>query len=189
MQNFCLSTDKISGKYDCPNCSHHSEARRFTLYPKLPRILIVQLSRFDNAMNKVKTATPTPSKLNCFCTVCIESRKNNDKMKHEYHLYGMIVHLGRTPKSGHYMAYVRSMKAASEKHSQCESRSCCQINAKLMDSNENNDTTTDNNWYICDDEQITIISQTDFDEKIKDEATLRTPYILFYARNDIIEAQ
>lgn len=58
-----------------------------------------------------------------------------------------------------------------------------------MDSNENNDTTTDNNWYICDDEQITIISQTDFDEKIKDEATLRTPYILFYARNDIIEAQ
>lgn len=97
----------------------------------------------------------------------------------------MIVHLGRTPTSGHYMAYVRGMKEASDPLTECESKICCKNNSKFSISNDH--TAIDESWYICDDDDITLISKTDFDEKIKNEATTRTPYILFYVRNDLLD--
>lgn len=185
MQKFCLSTEKLSEKYNCTTCDHKTEAKRQTIYPKLPRILIVQLSRFDNEMKKVKIEAPIPLTLKCFCTSCIENRKKQYLSEHLYHLYGMIVHLGRTPTSGHYMAYVRGMKEASDPLTECESKICCKNNSKFSISNDH--TAIDESWYICDDDDITLISKTEFDEKIKNEATTRTPYILFYVRNDLLD--
>lgn len=100
---------------------------------------------------------------------------------HEYRLYGIIVHLGIRPTSGHYMAYVRSLQEGMNLQNDCESKSCCKLNLK-PEKNED----MSHRWFICDDDTITKVQRAEFDAKMKGEATFKTPYILFYARNDLI---
>lgn len=92
------------------------------------------------------------------------------------------------------MAYVRSMKQQTDRHTNCPSTFCCEITKPTIQNCNNNnniddDTASDDSWYICDDDDITLVSMTDFEAKIKNEATARTPYILFYVRNDVLVTQ
>lgn len=182
-QNSCVTKDHFrdSEKMRCAECNRRTEGVKITTFPRLPRILIVQLSRFDNQMNKVNTATPIPNRLECFCSTCDEMPKGTRNEDHGYRLYGVIVHLGTTPNTGHYIAYVRSIEDNLKCH---ESDSCCRMKLNSMDQDRYSDNGT--KWYICDDDKISVISRFEFDEKIKSEASIKTPYILFYARNDLI---
>lgn len=172
-----MTNDSIVDEVHCADCSGYFSAQNNVFYRRLPRFLIVQLCRFDNDMNKIKTTTPIPFTMKCFCTSCINTADGDSQ--HEYHLYGILVHVGEKLKSGHYISYV---KASINNELVCPSQTCCQINAQLADGNPN-----ENDWFICDDDLITPISQTELQEKIRRESSQKTPYVFFYARSDALQ--
>ena len=47
---------------------------------------------------------PTPFTLDCFCT----ESSGSGGGRHKYRLYSVILHLGASLASGHYIAYVRA---------------------------------------------------------------------------------
>jgi len=64
-------------------------------------------------MSKVNEYMPTPLSLDCFCQQCCRLSENQSgsgdvRKKHTYQLYSVIMHLGATMASGHYVAYVRA---------------------------------------------------------------------------------
>lgn len=99
-----------SNKYWCEQCVRYNEARRSVHYEKLPRLLVLQLKRFSLSYgstvhtSKVNDYMPTPMQLDCFCEHC---QASPEAPLHSYKLYAIIMHLGATMASGHYVAYTR----------------------------------------------------------------------------------
>lgn len=98
-----------TNKYWCEQCLRYNEAKRCVRFETLPRLLILQLKRFSSGfgsvVSKVNEHMPTPLVLSCFCEKCMELEEN--ERPHRYELYGVIMHLGATMASGHYVTYVR----------------------------------------------------------------------------------
>ena len=95
-------------KYWCSECRRLNEAQRSVSYEVLPSVLVLQLKRFTTVASKTYVSKltdfiPTPFTLDCFCSEC-----NNGSSKHKYQLYSVILHLGASLASGHYIAYVRA---------------------------------------------------------------------------------
>lgn len=86
-----------------------TEAIRKISYPKLPRLLIIQLKRFSGGMEKINSYIPTPFTLQCFCSTCINDLGSQSAKEHEYQLYSVITHVGSTLQAGHYIAYTSSL--------------------------------------------------------------------------------
>lgn len=61
--------------------------------------------------SKVNDFMPTPMQLDCFCERC---QATPDSPIHSYKLYAIIMHLGATMASGHYVAYTRVCPSISE---------------------------------------------------------------------------
>lgn len=89
----------------------YTEAVRQITYPKLPRLLIIQLKRFSGGMEKINSYIPTPFTLQCFCSACCS--KCEKSKEHEYKLYSVITHVGATMCAGHYIAYTCSLNLNS----------------------------------------------------------------------------
>lgn len=64
-------------------------------------------------MAKVNDHMPTPFTLACFCEECQEIERKDDR-PHCYHLYAIIMHLGATIASGHYVAFVKTLDNSQE---------------------------------------------------------------------------
>ena len=114
-------TLRENNKYWCEECSRLNEARRSVQFELLPKVMVLQLKRFTTTgsksyMSKINDYIPTPFTMNCFCTECIPPSKpgmpppheSKTPPKHLYRLYAVIMHLGATLASGHYIAYVRA---------------------------------------------------------------------------------
>ena len=122
-------TLRESNKYVCEECRRKNEAQISVHYENLPKVLVLQLKRFTAAsgssksyMSKINDYFPTPFTLDCFCAQCMPHTKasasaagrraaasNGDSPKHHYRLYAVIMHLGASLASGHYIAYVRAL--------------------------------------------------------------------------------
>ena len=97
-------------KYWCSECRRLNEAQRSVSYESLPLVLVLQLKRFTTVASKTYVSKltdfiPTPLTLDCFCAEC---NSGNNSPKHKYRLYSVILHLGASLASGHYIAYVRA---------------------------------------------------------------------------------
>lgn len=186
-QESCLTKENLN-KIGCEVCRRRQEKMQSKSYPQLPRILIFHLGRFDNQLNKILTITPIPLELDCFCTLCVENRDSDECIDHKYLLYGAIVHLGVTARSGHYMAYARTFDNQPHQQQpkyQCNSSDCCQLKFEPLPSDQWNEA-GNGAWYNCNDELISVITETEFQTKINHEGSTNTPYILFYVRNDLL---
>jgi ubiquitin carboxyl-terminal hydrolase 1 len=111
-------TLRENNKYWCAECSRLNEAQRSVQYEVLPRIMVLQLKRFTatgnkNYMSKINDYIPTPLSMNCFCTECLQAG-GKEQPKHHYRLYAVIMHLGATLASGHYIAYVRASDSTGD---------------------------------------------------------------------------
>ncbi|XP_050303201.1 ubiquitin carboxyl-terminal hydrolase 1 [Anthonomus grandis grandis] len=108
----CCTSEKLSdqNKYFCENCNRYNEAQRTVLYEKLPNIMVLHLKRFTTSLSgvqKVNTFVPTPLEIRCFCEGC--SKMDSTKITpHRYRLSCVIMHLGASMASGHYIAYSRA---------------------------------------------------------------------------------
>lgn len=108
----CVTTEKLcdSNKYLCEKCDRYNEASREVLFEKLPNIMVLQLKRFttsSSGVQKVNTYLPTPLELECFCENCC-GIEDKESLPHRYQLCCVIMHLGGTMASGHYIAYVKA---------------------------------------------------------------------------------
>lgn len=108
-------------KYWCSECRRLNEAQRSVSYEILPTVLILQLKRFTTVASKTYVSKltdfiPTPFTMDCFC---IECSKQGSSPKHRYRLYSVILHLGASLASGHYIAYVRAGDTSSD-YFQCK---------------------------------------------------------------------
>lgn len=114
-QNLCITREhfRSENKYRCEECSGLTEAIRTVSYPKLPRLLIIQLKRFSGGMEKINSYIPTPFTLQCFCSDCMRAGSDTTKRLHVYKLYSVITHVGATLSVGHYIAYTCSLGADS----------------------------------------------------------------------------
>ena len=102
---------RSDNKYWCSECRRLNEAQRSVSYEVLPTVLVLQLKRFTTVASKTYVSKltdfiPTPFTLDCFCTEC--SRPGPGGGRHRYRLYSVILHLGASLASGHYIAYVRA---------------------------------------------------------------------------------
>ncbi len=107
-------------KYLCSECSRLNEAQHTVSYDVLPNILVLQLKRFTTAASRVHASKltdyiPTPLALDCFCQKC----RDGDGPRHKYRLYSVILHLGASLASGHYIACVRAADINGDYH-QCD---------------------------------------------------------------------
>lgn len=103
-------TLREANKYWCSECSRLNEAQRTVSYEVLPTVLVLQLKRFTTTasrtyVSKLTDYIPTPLIMDCFCQKC---RESPDGPIHKYQLYSVILHLGASLASGHYIAYVRA---------------------------------------------------------------------------------
>lgn len=109
-------------KYWCSECRRLNEAQRSVSYEVLPTVLVLQLKRFTTVASKTYVSKltdfiPTPFTLDCFCAEC--SGSGGGAAKHKYRLYSVILHLGASLASGHYIAYVRAGDSSTE-YFQCK---------------------------------------------------------------------
>ncbi|KNC22037.1 hypothetical protein FF38_14214 [Lucilia cuprina] len=114
IQNSCITREyfRNENKYRCEQCCGYTEAIRSISYEVLPRLLIIQLSRFSGGMEKINSYIPTSFTLQCFCSKCCELSDANKL--HIYKLYSVITHVGATMSVGHYIAYTCSLDWANE---------------------------------------------------------------------------
>ncbi|KAF5299260.1 hypothetical protein FQA39_LY02433 [Lamprigera yunnana] len=86
----CVTSEKLcdANKYLCDTCMRYNEASREVLFEKLPNIMVLQLKRFTTTAAGVQ-------------------KLQNGLSLHRYQLCCVIMHLGATMASGHYIAYVK----------------------------------------------------------------------------------
>uniref|UniRef100_A0A182PL05 USP domain-containing protein n=1 Tax=Anopheles epiroticus TaxID=199890 RepID=A0A182PL05_9DIPT len=109
-QDACITQEYFRGdnKYRCEVCSGYTEACRTISFDTLPRLLVLQLKRFNGDMEKINSYIPTPFVLQCFCAECLG--KSDDEKRHVYRLYSVITHVGARMSVGHYIAYTSSLQ-------------------------------------------------------------------------------
>lgn len=132
-QIMASETLRENNKYLCVECSRLNEAQRSVQYELLPKVLVLQLKRFTAAtnksafMSKINDFIPTPFTMNCFCTQCLPpdtplcppGEQRLLPPKHHYRLFAVIMHLGATLASGHYIAYVRASVDLNLDYARC----------------------------------------------------------------------
>lgn len=72
--------------------------------------MVLHLKRFTTSLSgvqKVNTYVPTPLEIRCFCESCSKTEKSKTT-PHKYQLSCVIMHLGASMASGHYIAYSRA---------------------------------------------------------------------------------
>ncbi len=131
-QIMASDTLRENNKYLCTECSRYNEAQRSVQYELLPKVLVLQLKRFTAANTKINDFVPTPFTMNCFCTQCLPPdgpQPPGERMppKHHYRLFAVIMHLGATLASGHYIAYVRASVDLNVDYSRCQTSSPPQL--------------------------------------------------------------
>lgn len=169
-----MTKEFMETKVQCETCEHLQEWTISKSYPQLPRVLIIHIARFGYDMKKIPTITPTPLEMDCFCTPCLKNHNRN----HKYRLYGVVIHLGISQRSGHYFTFARTFDPTQL---QCRSDTCCQMKFDQTETEGNN-----GNWFACNDDFVESLSQEGLNEHINVENSRYTPYLLFYVRNDLL---
>ncbi|KHG21118.1 Ubiquitin carboxyl-terminal hydrolase 25 -like protein [Gossypium arboreum] len=93
-----------NNKYKCENCKKLMAARKQLSIRQAPNILVVQLKRFEGIFGgKINRPVTFEEVLVLSSFMC----KASQDPRPEYSLFGTIVHLGSSPESGHYYAYIK----------------------------------------------------------------------------------
>ncbi|BGP22426.1 proteophosphoglycan ppg4 [Rhodotorula toruloides] len=103
LDNF-VRVDKLSGqnKYKCEKCKKLVNAEKYFAIEDAPLVLTVHLKRFSPTGRKITGQLRYPE------TLHLAPYMSNPNVGPSYRLYGIILHSGGGPHSGHYTSYVRS---------------------------------------------------------------------------------
>ncbi|KAJ4874085.1 Ubiquitin carboxyl-terminal hydrolase 25 [Raphanus sativus] len=93
-----------NNKYRCESCKKLVTARKQMSVLQAPNILVVQLKRFEGIFGGKIDKAITFSEILVLSSFMSKASKDPQP---EYKLFGIIVHSGFSPESGHYYAYVK----------------------------------------------------------------------------------
>ncbi|EGF77996.1 hypothetical protein BATDEDRAFT_13604, partial [Batrachochytrium dendrobatidis JAM81] len=109
LRNFS-SSEVLYGKnkFFCDTCNSLQEAEKRMKIKRLPNVLAVHLKRFKfqeqlGRYSKLSYQVSFPLELRLFNTA--DGAENADRL---YQLHGVVVHIGSSPQSGHYVALIKS---------------------------------------------------------------------------------
>ncbi|PVF96341.1 cysteine proteinase [Serendipita vermifera] len=96
--------ERLEGKnkYKCEKCNKPVNALKQITVHKAPEALCIQLKRFTPWGRKLTHPVAYSSNLS------LQDVMSEEQISPEYTLYGIIVHAGSTPNSGHYYAYIKN---------------------------------------------------------------------------------
>lgn len=142
-------------KYFCLNCRHLVEAKHSISINRLPRILVIHLKRFStHTVSKAMGNIAIPLSLS-FSQWTTPTCSNRSAI---YQLYSIVVHIGTSCQSGHYIILIRK--------STCDTCS------------------SDYNWILFDDDKVSQVSTNYVISLLSPTpASNATPYIVFYSSN------
>ncbi|CAF1036847.1 unnamed protein product [Didymodactylos carnosus] len=109
-QFICKETLSGENLYRCIKCKTLVQAtKRYTLH-KTPKILLINLKRFEFGKNshKLSHLVRYSEHLNIYPYLSEETQQTIKQQTSNYRLYAVLVHVGSSMHSGHYYAYVRS---------------------------------------------------------------------------------
>ena len=108
LQRFSEEEELDMNRYDCTECGKLTNATRQMKFAVAPKILVIQLKRFQRFLKGRKMATVKLEEIISFQDkLLLDSTMGNLSQKTRYSLKGIIVHQGKTLSNGHYIAYVR----------------------------------------------------------------------------------
>ena len=95
----------------CSQCHSVNSTKKIMNITALPRILVIQLSRF-RGLSKINNYVRFPKQAS------FKYKSGNNEYNKQYRVMGIVVHIGSSIANGHYMSYVRAgenwMKANDE---------------------------------------------------------------------------
>jgi hypothetical protein len=151
-----FKTIHFTGKnqYDCLSCKRKTDANQYLSFVFLPKVLCVQLKRFqfqDNSqLTKIQHFVSFPLELDCdllqnpfYVEKKREERRKSGKDQEFYELKAVVVHKGESLNNGHYVCYLQR---------------------------------EGNAWYLADDTKVFRVSI--------DEVLQANAYLLFYEKSD-----
>ncbi|KAK1324476.1 Ubiquitin carboxyl-terminal hydrolase 25 [Acorus calamus] len=93
-----------NNKYKCDKCEKLTEAKKQLFILRAPNVLVIQFKRFEGINGaKINRDITFGEVLLLSSYMC----KASQDPQPEYKLYGIIVHSGCSPDSGHYYAYIK----------------------------------------------------------------------------------
>lgn len=110
MQNY-VKSEMLSGnnKYYCESCKQKRDARKSLHIYRPPKVLTLQLKRFEFTPfggKKLTRNVSYPEKLDLNSIMC------DGQSSPIYNLFGVLVHSGHTSNSGHYYSFIKSPSGA-----------------------------------------------------------------------------
>ncbi|CAN8269342.1 unnamed protein product [Cochlearia groenlandica] len=93
-----------NNKYKCEKCTKLVTARKQMSVLQAPNILVIQLKRFEGIFGGKIDKTIAFGEFLVLSSFMSKASKDTQA---EYKLFGIIVHSGFSPESGHYYAYVK----------------------------------------------------------------------------------
>ncbi len=153
---------------ECGRLNEAQRSVQFEVLPRVMVLQLKRFTSASGAskasfVSKINDYIPTPFAMDCFCSRCMDAaaaeaaaaegappprpggRQRHQQQsvppqpRHHYRLYAVIMHLGATLASGHYIAYVRASQAASSRdYGQCPRRVAASKNKKALDSSAGN---------------------------------------------------
>jgi ubiquitin carboxyl-terminal hydrolase 48 len=168
-------------QYHCTQCCDKTNAKRFTKLTHLPPVLNLQMLRFiyDRASgHKKKLTTPIefPEKLDMSkYLINHKTTEQNDKASPNniYHLGAILMHVGKTAYSGHYMAHIKDFETN-----------------KWFNYNDEVITEIKQNKLIgCIDDEVNSNEKVKTDKNDKKEVKFKTSnaYLLVYYSSDFLD--
>jgi uncharacterized UBP type Zn finger protein len=116
----CFKTEVLDDKVDCETCQTRTKTTVTQRIKTLPRILIMQMLKFDAFGKKKEMKIEIPMSYSFDCEFFEDELKKKEKAgwvnssnkgqrtrKHIYELYAFIVHKGKSSLAGHYYAMIR----------------------------------------------------------------------------------
>jgi hypothetical protein len=93
---------KNANRYRCEKCKTKVDAKKQYRIDQRPNTVILQLKRFDYRAHKISSRVTFPEYLS------LDEYDVNPCQGQKYELSGIVVHLGGSLYSGHYVSYVKS---------------------------------------------------------------------------------
>lgn len=93
---------KNENRYRCEKCRTKVDAKKQYRIDQRPNCLVLQLKRFDFRARKISSNVSFPEFLS------LDDYSTNPVQGQKYELTGIVVHLGGSLYSGHYVSYVKS---------------------------------------------------------------------------------
>mmetsp|Transcript_7615 Transcript_7615/g.9930 ORF Transcript_7615/g.9930 Transcript_7615/m.9930 type:complete len:668 (-) Transcript_7615:462-2465(-) len=117
----------VDNQWLCNKCNRRGNCEKRMLLKKAPSVLVIHMKRFGYGRysRKISRHTSFSSKL----VLKRNTFSEPGSMDMEYSLYGVLVHSGHTPSSGHYLCYV---KASNGVWYEIDDVTVCQVGIKTV---------------------------------------------------------